>query len=137
MATYYFDVDGVLADFHSVYDAKNRGLSLRYDFIRNLKPFVQNILLVKALIEAGNDVYISTMVANKYTEKARIDWIHEFLPEINDSHIITIMGHGKKHEHMKTKDGILIDDKKTNCNQWKKAGFVAIWLEEKGGKINL
>ena len=38
---------------------------------------------------------------------------------------------------MKTKDGILIDDKKTNCNQWKKAGFVAIWLEEKGGKINV
>ena len=63
--TYYFDVDGVLADFHGVYNPMNRDESLTYDFIRNLRPFAENIALVKALIADGNRVYISTMVANE------------------------------------------------------------------------
>lgn len=135
--TYYFDVDGVLADFHSAYNPYNRTESLTYDFIRNLKPFTANIELVKKLIANGNRVYISTMVANTETRKARIDWLAEMLPEIPAYRIITIIGHGNKAEHMKTKAGILVDDKKANCRQWEKAGLTAIWLEEKGSKVNL
>lgn len=137
MMTYYFDVDGVLADFHSEYDPANRAKSLTYDFIRNLKPFTQNVELVKALIANGDRVYISTMVANETTKKARLDWIAEMLPEIPKYRIIAIVGHGNKAQHMKTKDGILVDDKKANCRQWEKAGHKAVWLEVKGGAITL
>lgn len=137
MATYYFDVDGVLANFHEVYDPTNRVASLTYGFIRNLRPFVENIALVKELIATGNEVYISTMVANAETERARIDWLGEYLPEISRGHIITIVGHGNKAQFMRTEDGILVDDKKANCRQWEKAGHTAYWLEVKGGKIEL
>lgn len=135
--TYYFDVDGVLADFHNAYDPTNRGISLTYGFIRNLKPFAENIRLVKELIANGNRVYISTLVANEETKKARIEWLAEMLPEIPKYRIITILGNGKKADKMRTKDGILVDDKKANCRQWEKAGHKAIWLEAKGGKIEL
>lgn len=137
MATYYFDVDGVLANFHEVYNPANRAESLTYNFIRNLKPFIENITLVKTLIATGNEIYISTLVTNETTKKARIDWLAEMLPEIEESHIITIIGHGNKSQFMKTKDGILVDDKKANCKQWEKAGHKAIWVEVKGGKIEL
>lgn len=137
MKTYYFDVDGVLANFHDAYNPMNRAESLTYDFIRNLKPFMENIALVKNLIAKGDRVYISTMCANETTKQARLDWLAEMLPEIPRYRIVVIVGHGKKCDHMRTKSGILIDDKKANCRQWEKAGLQAIWLEEKGGKIAL
>ena len=137
MKTYYFDVDGVLADFHSAYDPANRAASLTYSFIRNLRPFTENIAKVKSLIAEGNRVYISTLVANKETKKARIEWLAEMLPEIPKYRIIAIIGNAKKSDKMRTKDGILVDDKKANCRQWEKAGHKAIWIETKGGKIEL
>ena len=137
MTNYYFDVDGVLADFHSEYDPTNRAASLTYTFIRNLKPFAENIKAVKALVAVGEQVFISTMVANENTRKARIEWLAEYLPEIPAERVITIMGHGNKAEHMMTEDGILVDDKKANCRQWEKADHKAVWLEVKGGHISL
>ncbi len=134
--TYYFDVDGVLADFHGVYDKNNRAVSLTYNFIRGLKPFTENVLLVKKLIANGNKVYISTIVSNEKTKQARIDWLAEMLPEIDINNIILIVGHGNKANYIR-EDGILVDDKKANCKQWEKAGHKAIWLETKGGKIEL
>lgn len=135
--TYYFDVDGVLADFHSKYDHKRRAECVTYEFIRGLKPFTDNILLVKRLLASGNEVYISSLVANEETKRARFDWLAEMLPELAIDHIILIVGHGNKSQFMKTKTGTLIDDKKANCKQWEKAGHKAIWLEVKGGKIEL
>lgn len=137
MTNYYFDVDGVLADFHSEYNPANRAASLTYGFIRNLKPFTANVALVKTLIAKGERVFISTMVANETTRKARIDWLAEYLPEIPAERVITIVGHGNKAEHMMTAEGVLVDDKKANCRQWEKAGHKAVWLEVKGGRIEL
>lgn len=133
---YYFDVDGVLADFHNAYDATNRKACTTYNFIRNLVPFFANIALVKALIADGNNVYISTMVANEDCKKARIEWLNEFLPEIPNDRIIVLFK-GRKCDNMLTEDGVLVDDKKANCNQWVKAGHKAVYLETKGGTINL
>ena len=137
MTNYYFDVDGVLADFHSAYDPANRAASMTYDFIRNLKPFVENIKVVKSLIEAGEKVFISTIVTNETTKAARIAWLAEYLPEIPTECIIAIVDHGNKADHMLTTEGVLVDDKKANCRQWEKAGHKAIWLEVKGGRIEL
>lgn len=137
MKNYYFDVDGVLADFHSAYNPANRAESLTYKFIRNLKAFTANVQIVKELIARGEQVYISTIVANENTRKARIEWLAEYLPEVPAEHIITIMGYGNKAEHMMTADGILVDDKKANCRQWEKAGHEALWLEVKGATLSL
>lgn len=63
--TYYFDVDGVLADFHSAYDPAHRAQCTTYSFIRNLKAFNRNVTTVKSLIADGHEIYISTMVANE------------------------------------------------------------------------
>lgn len=134
MTNYYFDVDGVLADFHSVYDNKNRAKSLTYGFIRELKPFMENIKVIRQLLAEGNDVYISSMVANEATKQARMDWLAEFLPEVDEDHIILLMK-GRKVDHMKTADGVLVDDKEANCKQWMKAGHKAVFLQVKGAKV--
>lgn len=135
--TYYFDVDGVLADFHSAYVHSRREEFCTYEYIRNLKPFVENVALVKSLIAEGNRVYISTKVANVDTQRARIEWLAEYLPEIPKYRVITILGNEKKCDKMRTKDGILVDDKKENCRQWEKSGRQAILVTVKGGRIPL
>ena len=133
MTNYYFDVDGVLADFHTNYDYKTRWLFTTYEYIRNLKPFTKNVNLVKRLAK-NNNIFIITLVANEECKKARVEWIKEYLPCIKEENII-VMFKGRKCDNMKTDDGILVDDKETNCKQWVKAGHKAIYLEEKGGKI--
>lgn len=135
MANYYFDVDGVLANFHEVKDGWRYATT--YKFIRNLKPFMNNINFVKELIAQGENVYISSLVASVPAEMARIEWLAEYLPELKKENIILLQGTTKKYEHIKTDDGILIDDKEVNCRQWTKAGYKAVWLEEKGGNIDL
>lgn len=135
MTNYYFDIDGVLANFHEYKDSWKYAKT--YSFIRNLKPFVDNIKLVKELIAKGENIFINSLVASETAKQARYDWLAEFLPEISIDHIILIVGSGKKFEYMKTEDGVLIDDKESNVKQWTKAGFKAIYLKEKGGKIEL
>ncbi len=130
---YYFDMDGVLANFHKEpFGWKKAG---NYDFIFNLEPFMNNIEIAKNLIAEGNKVYISSLCRNEEAKKAKIDWLKKYLPEIPSYRIIIIVGHGNKAEHLKTKTGVLIDDKEDNCKKWEKAGMKSIWLETKGATI--
>lgn len=134
-ANYYFDMDGVLANFHKT--PYNRYNAMSYKFIYELEPFTNNINVIKNLISKGHKVYISSLCASENAKRAKIDWLAKYLPEIPSYRIIIIVGSGKKVEHMKTKDGILIDDKLANCRQWEKAGHPAIWLEEKGATVTI
>ena len=130
---YYFDMDGVLANFHE--HAFGWKQATRYDFIYNLRPFENNILVAKEMIAKGNKVYISSKAASEEAKQAKIDWLKKYLPEIPTYRIIIIVGKGRKVDRMKTKKGILIDDKMENIKQWEKAGFPAIYIEEKGATV--
>jgi 5'(3')-deoxyribonucleotidase len=134
--TYYFDMDGVLANFHKEpFQYKN---AISREWIANLEPFMDNIKLVKDLIQQGNEVFILSCCANSENAKlGKIDWLAKYLPEINQENIIILVGGGKKVNHIKTAQGVLIDDDQKNIRPWVKAGFEAIFVEVKGQKIIL
>ena len=50
--TYYWDMDGVLADFHKNYNG-NRALAFSRDYLANLDPFTANVNTLNALIASG------------------------------------------------------------------------------------
>lgn len=128
---YYFDMDGVLANFHKEPYSYTNAISR--EWIANLDPFMDAIGVVKKLIAEGKSVYINSLAASEEAKQGKIEWLTKYLPEIKSNHIIIIVGNGKKAEYMRTKTGILVDDKASNCRQWTKiSGQPAIWVEQKG-----
>ena len=132
---YYFDMDGVISNFHKepfkYVNAINR------QWISNLEPFMDNVNLIRNLIKEGKSVYILSKAASENAKLGKIDWLNKYIPELKLNRIIVIVGNGKKCDYMKTKTGILIDDDKTNINQWIKAGHKGILLKEKGERVTL
>lgn len=131
--TYYFDMDGVLANFHKAY-ATNKAVAMNKKAMANLEPFENNVSLVRNMILEGIKVYILTKAANEAGKQGKIEWLAKYIPEITKETFICIIGHGKKVDFIK-EDGILIDDDMKNIRPWKKAGFETYYLEEKGGQI--
>lgn len=128
---YYFDMDGVLANFHK--EPYSYANAISREWIANLDPFMGAIEVVKKLMAEGKSVYINSLAASEEAKQGKIEWLAKYLPEIKRNHIIIIVGNGKKAEHMRTKTGILVDDKASNCRQWTKiSGQPAIWVEQKG-----
>lgn len=128
---YYFDMDGVLCNFHK--EPYSYTKAINRNWIANLDPFPEAVHMVKTMIHEGKDIYINSLAASEEAKLGKIDWLHKYLPEINADHIIIIVGNGKKAEYMKTAEGILVDDKLSNCRQWTKiSGQPAVWVEERG-----
>lgn len=132
--TYYFDMDGVLANFHKNYT--NRGQALSYAYLANLEPFTANVNLLNTLIENGENCYILTKAANDAARSGKIAWLKKYVPALNLDKFICIVGYGKKVDYIR-EDGILIDDDAKNTKQWEKAGHKAITLTEKGEAVTL
>jgi 5'(3')-deoxyribonucleotidase len=94
---------------------------------------MEAINVVKQLLAEGKSVYINSLAASEEAKLGKIDWLAKYLPEIPKSHIIVIVGNGKKAQFMKTKTGTLVDDKESNCKQWAKiSGQPYIWVEQRG-----
>lgn len=128
---YYFDMDGVLCNFHK--EPYNYANAISRKWIANLEPFTEAVAIAKQLMQEGKSVYINSLAASEEAKLGKIEWLAKYLPEIPKSHIIIIVGYGKKADFMRTKTGTLIDDKASNCKQWTKlSGQPAIWVEVKG-----
>ena len=134
MTTYYFDMDGVLANFHKEpYSFAN---AISREWIANLEPFMENVKIVRNLIAKGEKVYILSKAARETSKMGKIEWLARYIPELKAENIIIIVGNGKKVDYIK-EDGILVDDDVKNINPWIKAGHPAIHVEVKGMTIAL
>ena len=132
---YYFDMDGVINNFHK--EPYKYANAINRQWISNLEPFMHNINIIRRMIADGKSVYILSKAASEQAKLGKIDWLAKYIPELKQNRIIIILGNDKKCDYMKTKTGILIDDDKTNINQWVKAGHKGILLQYKGQKIEL
>ena len=87
--TYYFDMDGVIANFHKAY-ATNKGTALSHKAMADLEPFTEAVNLVKALIKGGSTVYINSLAANENGKAGKLEWLAKYLPEIDKDHKLLI-----------------------------------------------
>lgn len=132
---FYFDMDGVIANFHKDFDYRKRAQqALNRTWIANLEPFMDNIEVMRDLINNHKKVYVLTKAANEAAKMGKIDFLKKYLPEFNFEYFICIVGSGKKIDFIK-EDGILIDDDKKNLRQWEKAGQPTYFVEVKGQKV--
>jgi 5'(3')-deoxyribonucleotidase len=132
--TYYWDMDGVLANFHKAY-ATDKAVALKREAMANLEPFAANVATLRALIAAGNTCYILTKAANADGAQGKVEWLAKFVPEMDEAHTI-IITKGRKVDNIR-EDGILVDDDPTNTRQWEKAGHTAILLTAKGEAVRV
>ena len=132
---YYFDMDGVLANFHKAY-AENKAVAMNRNAMANLEPFEENVALVREMIALGIKVYILTKAANEAGMLGKVEWLKKHIPELTAEQFICIVGHGKKIDFIR-EDGVLVDDDKKNLRPWEKAGHEVYFVEEKGAKIVL
>ena len=135
MKAIYFDMDGVLANFHKAYK-EDRDVALKREGMANLEPFDANVALVRHLILDGVKVYILTKAANEDGKMGKIDWLAKFIPELALENFICIVGSGKKVDFIR-EDGILVDDDEKNLKPWAKAGHGVYLVAEKGAEIIL
>lgn len=131
---YYWDMDGVLADFHKNYTSREQAMS--YEYLANLPAFAENVATLRKLIAEGVTCYILTKAANEAAKQGKIDWLAKYVPELSAERFICIVGYGKKVDYMR-EAGLLIDDDEKNTKQWVKAGYEALLLTTKGEAVTL
>lgn len=134
---YYFDMDGVIANFHK--EPFKYTNAIDTEWIASLEPFMDNINLMHKLIAQGKQVYIISKAASESAKVGKYIWLKKYLPELPIDNIYIIVGNGKKHEYIQTEQAILIDDDIRNCKQWDKASenYTYIHLSIKGQRIEL
>lgn len=132
--TTYWDMDGVLANFHKAY-ATDKAVALKRNAMANLEPFAENVETLRSLIAAGHTCYILTKAANAEGAMGKVEWLAKYVPEMDAEHTI-IITKGRKVDNIR-EDGVLIDDDSANTRQWERAGHTAILLTTKGEAVRI
>ena len=132
--TYYWDMDGVLANFHKAY-ATDKAVALKRDAMANLEPFAANVTTLRTLMALGHKCYILTKAANADGAQGKVEWLAKYVPEMKAEDII-ILTKGRKVDAIR-EEGILVDDDPANTRQWEKGGHKAILLATKGESVRI
>lgn len=132
--TYYWDMDGVLANFHKAY-ATDRAVALKREAMANLEAFIENVATLNRLMAEGNTCYILTKAANAEGAQGKVEWLAKYVPMMDAEHTI-IITKGRKVDYIR-EAGILVDDDPTNTKQWVKGGYEAILLTTKGEAVRI
>ena len=123
---YYFDLDGVLADFNAEENGVDRFESEK-GFFKNLKPIRENVRMINWLIKNGYDVRIISLSPKKRTDKDKREWLKFYVPALKRKHIILPRSGTNKATIIKDiENAILFDDYGHNCRLWEEQGGQAI-----------
>jgi len=127
---YYFDLDGVLADFNAEENGVDRFESER-GFFKNLKPITPNLMAVKILMLKGYKVRIITASPNENADTDKLEWLSKYIPKMKRKNIIMCRNGEVKAEFIKKiKKSILFDDYGKNCREWQSAGGTAYKVKD-------
>lgn len=131
---FYFDMDGVLADYHG-YVKGNWSLGVKRETYENLPAFAHNVAVLNNLLKHGHTCYILTKAANENVLEGKLVWLAKYVPAMDKKHFIGVLK-GRKIDYIR-EAGVLVDDDERNTKPWIKAGFEAILLNAKGQEIEL
>jgi 5'(3')-deoxyribonucleotidase len=128
MKKYYFDMDGVLADFDGQPNALGRFIK-EVGFFLLLKPTQVAEALQELLKDnqVRENVYILSSSPNQQADYDKLFWIYDHLPLLKHENIIFVRGGDKKKAYAEA-NAVLIDDYSENLLQWEEAGGVGIKL---------
>lgn len=86
-----------------------------------LLPYPEAIDFVRWLESGPFDICLATATVNSESAAAKVDWIHQWLPEYDQKSFI-----GYPKHLLAGPDSILIDDRDKNCDEFIRAGGRAI-----------
>ena len=128
MFTYYFDMDGTIADFYSVEGWLDDLISEKVRPYAEAKPLVNPENLKKIIEKLKAEGYNFGIISwtskngskdfNKKVRKTKIEWLNKYFPDcFSEIHIIK---YGTPKYKVAKNHGILFDDEEGNRIKWNK-----------------
>lgn len=136
MITYWFDMDGTIADFYSVDGWLNCLINEDVTPYLECKPLVRMSALAKKLNNLqknGNHIGIiswgSKNASNKFLNEiieAKKEWLHHHLPSVTFDEIHIVAYGTPKTNFRLNENDVLFDDELPNREAWGELSFAAI-----------
>ena len=138
MKKFFFDMDGVLAEYKKGCDENDLA---KKGYFRNLAPEENMLGALNLLLENGDALGISVCVLTKvypskfkYSVREKQEWRQEFMPELFDSEFIMVNGEEEEKSEAVSallgaglnEDYFLFDDYNQNLAEWADAGGTAV-----------
>lgn len=130
---FFLDLDGTLAKWGIISSEEEL---FEQGYFRNLPYESALIRETKMLVDANIPVYILShyLPNSKYAELEKIDWVHEYLPDIPNENILLLPCGTSKAEFVLKKleleslsfDDYLVDDYSANLFDWIAHGGVGV-----------
>ena len=128
MFTYYFDMDGTIADFYSVEGWLDDLISEKVRPYAEAKPLINPENLKKIIEKLKAEGYNFGIISwtskngskdfNKKVRKTKIEWLNKYFPDcFSEIHIIK---YGTPKYKVAKNHGILFDDEIGNREKWNK-----------------